>query len=132
MRGVHPRRDGRQSDPRRRRPRWSLERSESKNLLGHRDAVAQVRASWDQQKAISGGWDAMIRLWNLERHSCISASEVKFGRVRSIAVDWGQMQALFGSSSGSIHMVDVHSGNSMRQVEGHVGAVTVLEARFAR
>lgn len=109
---------------------WDLETREKRNLLGHRDAVAHIATDFDNDVALTAGWDAEIRIWNLKKCSCIQTHKVKFGRVRSIAVDFAQMQAVCGSSAGTMHVVDLHSGVDLRTLEGHVGAITALHAKF--
>lgn len=109
---------------------WDFETRDKRNLLGHRDAVAHILADFDNNVALSAGWDAQIRTWSLKKGSCIQSHEVKFGRLRSIAVDFPSMQAICGSSSGSLHFVDLHSGVDLRTLEGHVGAITALQAKF--
>lgn len=109
---------------------WDLDTRKSQGLLGHRDAVATVRVDWEGDVALTGGWDAQLRTWNLGKGTCTTTQECKFGRVRSMAVDFTQMQALCGSSAGTLHFVDLHSGAELRRLEGHVGGVTALQAKF--
>merc|ERR1712050_124373 len=76
---------------------WDLASYEPKGLTGHRDAVSSVCVSWEAGVAVSGGWDAEIRIWNLgNKNVCVQTHESKFGRVRSMTVDFAQMQAICG------------------------------------
>lgn len=109
---------------------WDLETRKPRSLLGHRDAVAHVRADWEGDTAVTGGWDAQLRIWNLAKGACVQNHECKFGRIRSMAVDFSQMQAICGSSAGTLHFVDLHSGADLRKLEGHVGGVTALQAKL--
>jgi len=111
---------------------WDLETREPRNLLGHRDAVACLCASWDGEVAValSGGWDAQLRLWNPDKGSLLQSHECKFGRVRSMDVDFVSMQAACGASTGKLHFIDLHSGMMLRTLEGHVGGITAVKAKF--
>lgn len=109
---------------------WDTADRMSKSLAGHRDVVSSICANWAKKVALTAGWDAQLRLWNIER--CLSRGhvDVKFGRIRSLAADLVKMQAVCGSSNGSLHCLDLRSGEQLRLLEGHIGAVTALQVRF--
>eukprot|EP00927_Polykrikos_kofoidii_P057701 TRINITY_DN5188_c0_g1_i1.p1 TRINITY_DN5188_c0_g1~~TRINITY_DN5188_c0_g1_i1.p1 ORF type:complete len:511 (+),score=127.40 TRINITY_DN5188_c0_g1_i1:81-1613(+) len=111
---------------------WSLVAREAVELKGHDGPVAHLRADWKKHRALSGGWDAHLKLWNLveETPVCIFSHECKFGRVRSLAADFEEMQAACGSSDGGVHIVALHSGAATRCLDGHSGAVTAVRAKF--
>ncbi|OLQ05984.1 Vegetative incompatibility protein HET-E-1 [Symbiodinium microadriaticum] len=98
-------------------------------LQGHADVVADLAVDWTNGTAVTAGWDAQLITWNLEKKTQIQAHECKFGRVRSLAVDFKVQQALCGSSNGSLHLMDLHNGLTQRSLEGHGGAVTALNAQ---
>jgi len=109
---------------------WGLENRNVKSFPGHSDAVACINIDWEVDLAFSGGWDAQLRVWNIGKGTGVSNHECKFGRVRSMAVDFAQMQALCGSSAGTLHLIDAHSGDELRRLDGHVGAVLAVQAKF--
>lgn len=105
-----------------------LDAKNHKNLVGHRDAVAHIYANWENDVAVSGGWDAQLRVWNLEKGSSLG-HDCKFGRVRSVTVDFNKMQAVCGSSTGSLHGMDLQTGAELWSLDGHIGGVTAVQAR---
>jgi len=109
---------------------WNLDTKTPRNLLGHREPVAHVTADWVQGLGLSAGWDAQIRIWDLEKASLKQKIDCKFGRVRSIAADLAQMKATCGGSNGFVHLVDLRSGSELRSVGGHIGAVTAVCAKL--
>lgn len=109
---------------------WNIEARKSHKLIAHRDAVAHVCADWDDNIAVTGGWDASLRVWDLTGCVVKQTFDVDFGRVRALTVDFAKMQAVCGSSSGALHMVDVKNGAVLRTIDGHIGAVTSLQAHF--
>lgn len=111
---------------------WDLEHPtrNPKLLLGHQSTVSCLVADWDEDVAISAGWDAQLRVWDLHKSSCSVSHTVKFGRIRCMSPSFSSMQALCGSSKGTLHLINLRSGEELRQFEAHVGAVSVLQADY--
>jgi len=111
---------------------WDLENptSKPKLLLGHLGTVSCVFADWDEDVAISAGWDAQLRVWDLHKKSNSASHTVKFGRIRCMSPSFSSMQALCGSSKGTLHLINLRSGEELRQFEAHVGAVSALQADY--
>ena len=109
---------------------WRTNERAAKLLVGHQDLVSVVFADWGDDVAITAGWDAQLRLWNLKKETVTSHVDCKFGRVRSMAADMEQMQAICGSSNGCLHHLDLKTGEELRLMEGHVGGVTAVQARL--
>jgi len=110
---------------------WNLSNQKPLNLAGHRDAIAHIAADWSERQLVfTGGWDAQLRSWNLEpgEEKPKEYHTTKFGRIRSLAVDFGQMQAICGASSGDLHVLDLRTFTELQTLEGHTGGVTALQA----
>jgi len=109
---------------------WDWTSQTAEPLSGCEDAPASIAVDWNRGVAVTGGWDAQLRTWSVERRLCTRAQRCAFGRVRSMAVDFGSERALCGSSSGTLHLMDLQQESSARVLEGHVGGVTALCASF--
>lgn len=113
---------------------WDLENPNKKPklLLGHLSTVSCVFADWDEDMAISAGWDAQLRVWDLHKPTglCSASHTVKFGRIRCMSPSFSAQQALCGSSKGTLHLINLRTGEELRQFEAHVGAVSVLQADY--
>jgi len=111
---------------------WDLENPSRKPklLLGHDGTVSSVFADWDEDVAVSSGWDAQLRVWDLHKKSCSATHTVKFGRIRCMSPSFSSMQAICGSSKGSLHLINMRTGEELQQLEAHFGAVSVIQADY--
>lgn len=95
---------------------------------GHQDVVPDLAVDWGRSIAVTGGWDATLIVWNLKTGMPTHSHECKFGRVRSLAVDFANSLVWCGSSNGYLHQMDLRSGLIQKSLEGHGGAVTAVSA----
>lgn len=95
---------------------------------GHQDVVPDLAVDWGRSIAVTGGWDASLIVWNLKTGMPTHTHECKFGRVRSLAVDFANSVVWCGSSNGYLHQMDLRSGLIQKTLEGHGGAVTAVIA----
>lgn len=110
---------------------WNTENSKMvQSFGGNQGAVSQIKADWDDDVAVSGDWDGTLRVWNVAKGTCSHRHDTRFGRVHCMGVDFKRMHALCGSSKGELHLVDLRTGAALRTLEGHVGSVTSLCAKF--
>eukprot|EP00927_Polykrikos_kofoidii_P043932 TRINITY_DN3802_c0_g2_i1.p1 TRINITY_DN3802_c0_g2~~TRINITY_DN3802_c0_g2_i1.p1 ORF type:complete len:502 (-),score=124.25 TRINITY_DN3802_c0_g2_i1:176-1681(-) len=116
---------------------WNLDTREPQNLIGHTGPVCSISADWSTKTACSASWDGTLRVWTLGINDggvsvCTKSHEMGVGRVRSAAIDFdeNQTQAVCGDSGGALHVFDLLSGLFTKKLEGHVGAVTAVAARF--
>jgi len=79
-------------------------------------------------QAISGSWDGVLRLWDVEAEECCGRL---VGRsVCAAAADFRARRAVTGAYDGSLHVVDLEAMVHIGSLEGHQSAVRALSVRF--
>ena len=65
-------------------------------LKGHTDYVRGVALTPDARKAISGSWDKMVRVWDLESGVCLNVLEGHTNYVFDVALTPDGRKAIWG------------------------------------
>ena len=98
-----------------------------RTFKGHKISVNSVFLSADGRHAVSGSFDATVKLWDVSTGACMRT----FGRfygVTSVCLSADGRQALSGSrglrnNDGTLKLWDMSSGACLRTFKGHTGSV---------
>lgn len=93
-------------------------------LSGHTDSVRSVAFGPDGRRAVSGGSDRSVRLWNLVEGKELQRMLGHTDTVWSVAVSPDGRQALSGSYDGTMRLWSLTTGQEVRRFVGHSKGVT--------
>jgi WD40 repeat protein len=88
-------------------------------------AIFCLAISPDGQRAVTGGWDGKVVLWNLETGDSRVVGEHK-GLVECVAFVDGGDRIFSGGADGLVHEWKSHTGEQVRTLRGHAVDVTGL------
>ncbi len=77
----------------------------------------------DGKRALAGGEDKTVRLWDVETGRCLRVLEGHKGEVGIVALNADQSRALSGSEDNTVRVWDVEAGRSLRVLGDHAGWV---------
>jgi WD40 repeat protein len=89
----------------------------------HEGRVPGADLSVDGSKAISGGFDHQVLLWDTASGKLLQRMHSQPGVVFSVALDAKGEQASSGSMDGSVRLWNVETGNEVRPASQHSGPV---------
>lgn len=89
-----------------------------------RDVVARaVCLSVDGTLALSGGYDDVLRLWEVETGRCLRIFKGHRNTVNAVCLSSDGRYALSGSDDATVRLWEVATGRCLRTFEGHTRAV---------
>ena len=88
-------------------------------LEGHAGWFNSVSVSPDGRRAVSGGLDSTLRVWDLETGRCLRTLEGHADVVRSVSVSPDGRRAVSGSGDKTLRVWDLETGRCLRTLEGH-------------
>ena len=95
---------------------------------GHTSSVNALAATPDGQHVISGGYDTLVKVWNVESGGLVSTCEGPAGLVRAVAAMADGKRILSGSDGGAVR-VWMLDGTHQKTIEGlHAQTVLALVA----
>ncbi len=102
---------------------WQVS-SEVRRFTGHTNGVNSVAFSPDGRFVLSGSWDEMLRLWEVESGQEVRQFTGHSGDVRSVAFSPDGRYVLSGSSDKTLRLWEVATGQEVRRFTRHTGWVT--------
>ncbi len=90
---------------------------------GHSKEVLSVCLSTDARYALSGSWDATIKLWDVNTGECLRTLEGHRNGVMSVSLSADARYALSGSDDETLKLWEVETGKCVRTFEGHCHSV---------
>ncbi len=87
--------------------------------------VVGVAIAPDGRKALTGGFDRMMRLWDVESGRELRRFEGHAGPVVAVAFAPDGRRALSGASDNTMRLWDADTGKELCRFEGHTGGVFV-------
>ena len=97
-------------------------------LEGHAGWFNSVSVSPDGRRAVSGGLDSTLRVWDLETGRCLRTLEGHADVVRSVSVSPDGRRAVSGSGDKTLRVWDLETGRCLRTLEGHTSGVCSVSA----
>lgn len=105
------------------------------SFKGHKDSVRALCLSADDTCFVSGGEDAIIRLWDIRTGNRLLTCEGHTGGVFSVAMSSDKRYIVSGSGDARVKLWDVESGRCLATRTGHTASVYVTcispDGRFA-
>jgi len=108
-------------------PRKGLQGAwETAVLEGHSDPILAAVASPDGARALSGGMDATLRLWDIARRQPLSVLSGHTEAVSSVAFMPDGRSVVSGSWDRTARLWDIASSRTVRRFEGHAEQVSCV------
>lgn len=99
-----------------------------KEFQGHTSSVNALAATPDREHIVSGGYDTLVKVWNVESGDLVSTGEGPAGLVRAVAAMPDNKRILSGSDGGAVR-VWLLDGTHQKTIEGlHAQTVLALVA----
>jgi WD40 repeat protein len=108
---------------------WDLHSKTSiKTLTGHTSLVECVSFSPDDQRLVSGSFDATVRIWDLTTAGdpLVFTLTGHVGRVMAVAFNHAGTQIVSGGEDGTVRVWDAQTGTSVVALSGHTGPVSCV------
>lgn len=90
------------------------------------DAVSAVALTRYGHRALSGGADGLLRLWETESGQCLCLPQEHTGFILALALTSTGDQALSGSTDNTLRLWDLDSKRCRRVLGGHTESVTTV------
>jgi hypothetical protein len=101
-------------------------------LSGHLGAVRCLAMSRAGHRAISGGDDETIRLWDLETKECVRTLRGHTAGISALSLSPDGRFALSASDDGVLKIWDLEDSIPVTSMKGHEATVTSLSSSFDR
>jgi WD40 repeat protein len=104
-------------------PRQKEKQLPSKVLFGGKSEVWCVAVTADGRRAVSGSWDATVRVWDLDAGRCLATLEGHTSTVWGVAVTSDGRRAVSGSDDGTLRVWDLDAERCLATLQGHTDDV---------
>ena len=107
---------------------WDLTTGKALHVLkGHTKEVRTVAFTPDSKRAVSGGRDCTIRVWDLEGGTEVKRIDNPENEIiESLAVSHDGKQIVVGGGSPVVRLRDIETGNVIREFAGHGQNITCV------
>jgi len=105
------------------RPDYNPHDALLRTLEGHIDEVWSVNITPDGKRAVSGGADTTLRVWDLESGECVGILEGHTGKVENVNITPDGKRAVSGGEDKTLRVWDLERGECVGILEGHTGKV---------
>ena len=95
-------------------------------MESHDGGVWAVAVSADGRRAVSGGDDGTVRVWDLEAGTVLHALTGHDGGVWAVAVSADGRRAVSGGDDGTVRVWDLEAGTLLYTLTGHDGRVSAV------
>lgn len=95
--------------------RGAIPAEELEELRGHSSSVDALHVHWSRHRAVSGGRDRAIRLWDLHRRRCLRVVKEVTG-VLGISIDWTSNLLLASGVDGSLVLWQLPPGSAVQRL----------------
>ncbi len=106
---------------------WQLQKSSDSILLktidAHEKTVSSLAFTPDSGRLVSGGYDRLIRIWNVDSGEELLTLAGHENRIRSLSICNGGAKIVSGSGDQTVRVWDVDTGAELLKLEGHKGEV---------
>lgn len=103
-----------------------MPREDIRTLKGFFGRIAQIAITADGKKAITGGLDRTIRVWDLENAKCLKIFWDHPGEKMALAITPDGRIAITGGYDGALRVWDIEKGEFKGLGKGHLGPVRCL------
>ena len=94
-----------------------------RTLEGYTDSIRCVALTPDGRRALSGGGEETLRLWDLNTGACLQTLEGHTDGVNSVAITPDGRRALSGGGDGTLRLWDLDTGACLQTLEGHTRGI---------
>jgi F-box and WD-40 domain protein 1/11 len=102
--------------------RWQTGNAQSHYLIGHEDSVYCL--VWvNEHQVLSGSRDRSVKLWDVDRHACLTTRHQHQGSVLCLAVAADQSFFVSGSSDATLICWSLPAMTPLQRLEGHSNGV---------
>lgn len=105
------------------------------NFEGHGSLVSSVCLSPNGKIGFTGGYDKLIRVWDLASGECLRTLQGHTNDIKSISISPDGQQLLTGSFDHTLKLWDIESGSCLKTFTGHRDYITSVswsrDGRFA-
>jgi WD40 repeat protein len=88
-------------------------------------ACIALSITMDGRRAVSGGYDGKVRVWDLETGTTVHTL-TGHGQVTSVAISADGRRAITGSYNGAVQLWDLETGTAVHTLTGHSGWVSAV------
>lgn len=93
-------------------------------LPGHRAAIWTVAVSGDGRRAVTGGDDRTVIVWDLATGTALHAPDVAQDTIRAVAVNGDGSLAVIGGGNAAAVVWDLISGKALRDLNSETAQFT--------
>ena len=91
-----------------------------KSLRGHRDRIRSIVFSDDGQTLVSGGDDALVRIWDINTSQCLNTRSGHTDIIKSVVLSPDGQYLASCSDDRTVRVWEVRTGRPLNTFQGHI------------